>query len=967
MRRLLIILVILACASPAWGAKKYLNVAQTTADSTGASWTNAYNSAIKAVNSLVRDDTLLVADGDYTNQGNLELNKVVSSNLRITLMKATVASHGTETGWDNAFGDGQAVFVGFTITRSNYTIDGNGTTTSPDSTCAATGFRINVGVSGIGVYFRSHDWGTSAAAPDSCTVKYVDIFGDAKNRGETAEAGVKTYPTVPSGETYKGITVSNCWIHDIDVCTFTPGACEYFTIERNWFCRNWTITGQNYELIADYGGNYFTVRYNVLTDAYSSGFIVPMHNHTASTTTIGWQIYGNLLFNTYENPYEAAAGVTIGYDDPDTPGFLYQDNKIYNNTFINIKTGVHRGIKFPANTSSSGNEVWNNLWYDCGSIYLFPSRGTVYNYNAYIGTSLTPDAGYIHTVSDHDDSLGLDENLFVDYANYDFRLSKEAGVISGRDLAAPFNTDLLGHTRTTPYISKGAFEFDYDGEEAAPVYNDLYFHADSTGVGTPLDPIGSLAVLADSTRTGSTINLMSDIIGLGAITIASGKDSVRVQTDVAKSSPAVISGRRPVKGLVHSAGSSTVKTDSTDVNSTELWYSGYIFDAADYVVGTGYNRQGGGNRVAAYGMRIRELDNFQSFTSIKFEFQSFYDNRNNNGVANLYVRVENTMAATAPTNYATLRSKFENAVADSVGPWTILGDDNVYYTSGELLPLFEDLTFDGDANVLLFVSGAASNVFLSQSTESAVYTSKLIFSYNSGTVVTLPDSIYARAVTSFGDSLPTKIWMGGRLLEKKADGATLTGNSWCTNAAKDTVFVWGTLAQMDSLEADMLGPLIQAAGANFTAANLILRHSNKSGVRVSGADALIANSLFDSSAVGGSAVGNGSQWVNNIFRAIADSALAVYGTSVTNTTNAYVTGSNTTGLTTPLELVSYDPAEPPQTVNGVGTDVGFGNDIGPVSVADLIASEAAGYTRRRVFDSGPVPTYNGGPVPTYEP
>jgi hypothetical protein len=57
---------------------------------------------------LTRGDTYYIADGSYVTY---IFDDVASGSLVITIKKATVADHGTETGWLDTYGDGQAVFA----------------------------------------------------------------------------------------------------------------------------------------------------------------------------------------------------------------------------------------------------------------------------------------------------------------------------------------------------------------------------------------------------------------------------------------------------------------------------------------------------------------------------------------------------------------------------------------------------------------------------------------------------------------------------------------------------------------------------------------------------------------------------------------------------------------------------------------------------------------------------------------
>jgi hypothetical protein len=363
------------------------------------------------------------------------------------------------------------------------------------------------------------------------------------------------------------------------------------------------------------------------------------------------------------------------------------------------------------------------------------------------------------------------------------------------------------------------------------------------------------------------------------------------------------------------------------------------------------------------------LENFATLTSAKLKIIEGYTS---NGTINISFAVPDSSAAVHPTTHAGALAVYNSvATRDSV-PWNATYaygqfDRGMAFLSPELEGLFNGVTdFDGTGTYHLVARRATGSDYRYMAASLENENLKEAMLYYTYTQTGGDTGIYARAL---GDTSITKLWLNDTPLIPLNDGEIPDADGeWARSVNGDSVYVKLAVAeQADSLYADIYGPMIVVTADSVTVAGLIIRHSNTSAVRVTGADVLIANCLFDSSSVGGSAVGNGIRWANNIFRAIADTALAVYGTSVTNTTNAYLTGSDTDGLTTPLTLASYDPADPGQAVNGVGTDVGFGNDIGPVSVADLIAAETSGLTRRRVFDSGPVPTYNGGPVPTYEP
>jgi len=126
-------LLILLLAASAFSANHCINPIHAN-NGDGSTWAaaatpggaGAFN-ALPAT--LIRGDTYYLADGSY---GAYTFDDAESGELYIYIKKAIVTAHGTETGWSNAYGDGQAVFsvsattwggiLGFTT--DNYVIDG---------------------------------------------------------------------------------------------------------------------------------------------------------------------------------------------------------------------------------------------------------------------------------------------------------------------------------------------------------------------------------------------------------------------------------------------------------------------------------------------------------------------------------------------------------------------------------------------------------------------------------------------------------------------------------------------------------------------------------------------------------------------------------------------------------------------------------------------------------------------------
>jgi hypothetical protein len=96
----------------------YSFVLGATGSGTGADWTNAFPS----IPTLVRGNTYYFADGTFTNR---TFNNAVSGTQTISLIKATVANHGTSVGWQNSYGDGKTTFIGsMRFNTGYYVFDG---------------------------------------------------------------------------------------------------------------------------------------------------------------------------------------------------------------------------------------------------------------------------------------------------------------------------------------------------------------------------------------------------------------------------------------------------------------------------------------------------------------------------------------------------------------------------------------------------------------------------------------------------------------------------------------------------------------------------------------------------------------------------------------------------------------------------------------------------------------------------
>lgn len=463
MKRLLFLALLLVFSASAQAANKCVR-AGAVGSGNGSDWTNAHTALPSP---LVRGDTYYVADGTYAGY---HFNTAESGTLVCTVKKATVAEHGPATGWDNTYGDGQAIFTQvqhnggnacLLVGKSYFVFDGV-TGGGPGSWTSNFGFRmycpsdsprfagIMVGPFGHNI----HDY----------TFRHFEVEGNGGGDGNSQtnmggeNNGVKIHDGPicweAGGAGSKG-TISYAWIRNMGGAilfyscpnilteyvyggTFESTGAPHH--EHGEFASVWH--GDNHSQSAGYllGGMVF--RYNVVS------YMVPTGGIIANTN--GMLVYGNVFFRPTGVDFGSGAIGTFERQ---------QGTKIYNNSFIDLyqTTGSYAiagnpgsPLRLDGTFDSTGNEAKNNLYYSCGPVGYggIPTR----SYNHYVsGTfSSTGHAGESNATVVTD---GV--NPFVNYLNQSYGLN--ANTTPGTALAAPFDRDMNGTTRTT--WTRGAIEF----------------------------------------------------------------------------------------------------------------------------------------------------------------------------------------------------------------------------------------------------------------------------------------------------------------------------------------------------------------------------------------------------------------------------------------------------------------------------------------------------------------------------
>ena len=417
--------------------RHYIN-AYATGLGDGTSWLNAWT---ELPADMIRGDTYFIGDYDdyphyvFDDPDNAEGDTIY-------IFKATVGAHGTDIGWADSLGDGQAVFKGaesrvWLFETGHYFISG---ITGQDS----TGYGIKVkGTLAEQILIRFlPDAGDSSS---HVNFEFIEIAHRGLDQG-TNDKGILNLATFPRNF---DIRFGNCYIHDVSGAFIKTTLTWNWIVEDCYFRRN-TSTGANHaEGWADKGSFDMTVRRNRFEDVEGTSFIAFLSGDSISHD---WAIYGNLFTKTDNNPSGRGNIGTEGViGSVDTSYNII----IYNNTIAGI-TGINAGFRF---NKGSGNLAYNNIWaWNLTNALAF--QNITHDWNMAIqnrdAADSTVDNGTLAT--EPNGQVGI-ANIFVDTSGTfpDYRLT--ANTDPGTTLAVPtgITIDPDGNTRDT--WSRGAYEY----------------------------------------------------------------------------------------------------------------------------------------------------------------------------------------------------------------------------------------------------------------------------------------------------------------------------------------------------------------------------------------------------------------------------------------------------------------------------------------------------------------------------
>ena len=427
-----------------------------TGNNSGSDWTNAFTS-IPA--NPTRGHTYYVASGNYAPSGGIALG---TSGSTVTIIKgATIADHGTGTGWSNSFsvcsseGGTQAQFPnGWDISTGGWTIDGScGAGSANNGTTTGYGFRSRSDAAGsgaIGFWF--------ANSVSGIAISHYEIDGVSAT-GIPIDQGGTDGMLCAGGCDVDGV-FDHLYIHDIKRAPFLMGG--NVTLQYSYLARNRSTAPEHAEGWS-YRGGTAIVRWNVFEDIRGTGQFVQLYgvgtNH---------EIYGN-VFKLVAGPCNQCSASAFPVVDATGDGVIH-GLKFYNNTIYNfngnpgvasingsdgydVKNNLWLNSDYGA--SISGTENYNNIW---GAYFYDRPAGAESSWRCIQSTGQDPSgncAGVNNTLVAPSPSA-----VFVSAPN---NLHVNGNTISGLTMlgtnlgGAPYNVDMDGNTRTN--WTRGAYEF----------------------------------------------------------------------------------------------------------------------------------------------------------------------------------------------------------------------------------------------------------------------------------------------------------------------------------------------------------------------------------------------------------------------------------------------------------------------------------------------------------------------------
>ncbi len=462
MVRAIIFLFAFLLTSPAWAAcpsgyNCYYIRDGGTGD--GSAWNNALDDIPNdgTYATLSRGGTngsiYYFAAGTYYSMGvGKYFSTPVSGSKVIVFRKATIADHGEDTGWDNVYATGQALFKMWEFTTSYWTIDG-ATGGGPSSWDSGHGFKFTAQLSGSS---ENHVLHFTESPVTNITIQHSEMVNPFPVQDISGCPGFGSGITSITGITNALIEYN--YIHDFFGVMIWTANWSTSIIRYNYFadqtfganyCHGNVFNESENSHDMDIYGNYI---YNC-----SGGIISVQSDGNCATDPIkysyNWKFYNNII--------EKGTNISCLCDSSNANGC--NNFKIYNNTFYDVIDADYFGM-YIQRTSTGGNEAKNNIFHTCNTASPYWTNVSHGN-NGFYGCSSSGDGGPV--------VLGDATDTFTDVSGdppHDFSLAATSNAIdAGTSLGSPYNVDILevGRPQGNAW-DIGAYEYGAGGDTTPP-------------------------------------------------------------------------------------------------------------------------------------------------------------------------------------------------------------------------------------------------------------------------------------------------------------------------------------------------------------------------------------------------------------------------------------------------------------------------------------------------------------------
>lgn len=408
-------------------ADKYVRDGGTSSACT--SWSDACDQLSTAEGVVSRGETIWVADGTYNGA---TLDVANSSTTLITVKKATVAEHGTSTGWSDAYGDGQAAFSDITFGSDYWIWDGATRNESDWNAYAAYGFRVS------GSIYTYTD--ATVACGDNITIRYSDI-GGAENASYTgSEPGEAIKSNCFIAGLANNLTIQKNRVHNIShYALLHLNGVNTCTVEDNWLGPAWgkeALRGQIALKNCTIRRNWF---YNACGTSSPDACTAEIAIWDGSSGQFdNNEIYGNVIRCNGCDGNTSSVSILVGGNGSSWAGSPASNTLIFNNTIVGSASTSFDNTPSILVNGGTGNICRNNLWYSVAG---------------------TPSA----TCSTSSDNGEESSNPFTNWAGGVFTL---ASALAGSSTSSPAgnSADLAGAARGADGTwDRGAYEYSAGG------------------------------------------------------------------------------------------------------------------------------------------------------------------------------------------------------------------------------------------------------------------------------------------------------------------------------------------------------------------------------------------------------------------------------------------------------------------------------------------------------------------------